>query len=79
MSDPTVPLYQKRIPIHPRSVKGRFRTLKTGILVLAYLVYFVLPWLRWDRPNAPDQAVPVSYTHLDVYKRQGHDGGLLSI
>ena len=57
MSDPTVPLYQKRIPIHPRSVKGRFRTLKTGILVLAYLVYFVLPWLRWDRPNAPDQAV----------------------
>ena len=38
MSESTAPLYQKRIPIHPRSVKGRFRTLKTGILVLAYLV-----------------------------------------
>ena len=57
MSEDTVQLYQKRIPIYPRSVKGQFRTLKTGILVLAYLVYYLLPWLRWDRPNAPDQAV----------------------
>ena len=57
MSDNNVELYQKRIPIYPRSVKGRFRTLKTGVLALAYIVYFLLPWLRWDRPNAPDQAV----------------------
>ncbi|MBL8251487.1 MAG: cytochrome c oxidase accessory protein CcoG [Candidatus Competibacter sp.] len=57
MSDESVPLYQKRIPIYPRSVKGRFRNLKTGALVLAYAVYYLLPWLRWERPNAPDQAV----------------------
>ncbi|MBS1213359.1 MAG: iron-sulfur cluster-binding protein, partial [Proteobacteria bacterium] len=57
MSEDTVQLYQKRIPIYPRSVKGRFRNLKTGVMVLAYVVYFLLPWLRWDRPNAPDQAV----------------------
>ncbi|TVR61183.1 MAG: cytochrome c oxidase accessory protein CcoG [Candidatus Competibacteraceae bacterium] len=57
MSEETSPLYQKRIPIYPRSVKGRFRNFKTGILVLAYTVYFLLPWLRWERPNAPDQAV----------------------
>ncbi|HXH04308.1 MAG TPA: cytochrome c oxidase accessory protein CcoG [Candidatus Competibacteraceae bacterium] len=51
-------LYQKRIPIYPRSVKGRFRTIKYGILILAYSVYFLLPWLRWERPGAvPDQAV----------------------
>ncbi|MDX1654156.1 MAG: cytochrome c oxidase accessory protein CcoG [Candidatus Competibacteraceae bacterium] len=50
-------LYQKRIPIYPRSVKGRFRNLKYGIVALAYSVYFLLPWLRWERPNAPDQAV----------------------
>ena len=50
-------LYQKRIPIYPRSVKGRFRNLKYGILALAYGVYFLLPWVRWARPNAPDQAV----------------------
>jgi polyferredoxin len=57
MSEESNTLYQKRIPIYPRSVKGRFRTLKTGILVLAYAVYFLLPWLRWERPNAPNQAV----------------------
>ncbi len=50
-------LYQRRIPIYPRSVKGRFRRLKYAVLALAYGVYFVLPWIRWDRPNAPDQAV----------------------
>ena len=50
-------LYQKRIHIHPRSVKGRFRNLKTGVLVLAYVVFFILPWLRWERLDAPNQAV----------------------
>ncbi|HCK80429.1 MAG TPA: cytochrome c oxidase accessory protein CcoG [Candidatus Competibacter sp.] len=57
MSEETAQLYQKRIQIYPRSVKGRFRNLKTAALVLAYVIYYLLPWLRWDRPNAPDQAV----------------------
>lgn len=50
-------LYQKRIPIFTRSVKGPFRRFKTSVLVLAYLVYFVLPWLPWSRLDAPAQAV----------------------
>jgi len=50
-------LYQERIPIFPRSVKGRFRRLKWGVLILAYGVYFLLPWLRWDRPIGPNQAI----------------------
>lgn len=50
-------LYQARIPIYPRSVKGRFRNLKWGILALAYGVYFLLPWLRWDRRVGIPQAV----------------------
>ena len=53
----TEALYHHRIPIYPRSVKGRFRNLKWGILVLAYSVYFLLPWLRWERNVGPDQAV----------------------
>ncbi len=51
------PLYQARIPIYTRSVKGHFRNLKWGILGLAYSVYFLLPWLRWERNVGPDQAV----------------------
>ena len=50
-------LYEARTRVHPRSVKGRFRRLKWGILVLAYGVYFLLPWLRWERDVGPDQAV----------------------
>lgn len=49
--------YQARIPIFPRSVKGRFRSIKWAILALAYSVYFLLPWLRWDRLSGPSQAV----------------------
>lgn len=50
-------LYQTRIPIYPRSVKGRFRNIKWAILLTAYAVYFLLPWIPWERPNAPSQAV----------------------
>ena len=51
------PLYQKHIPIFTRSVKGRFRNFKTAIMVLAYSVYFLLPWMPWERVSAASQAV----------------------
>lgn len=50
-------LYQERIPVFPRSVKGHFRSIKWGVLFLAYGVYFLLPWVRWERPVGPDQAI----------------------
>lgn len=49
--------FQERIEIFPRSVKGRYRSIKTAILILAYTVYFLLPWLRWSREVGPEQAV----------------------
>ncbi len=49
--------YQARIPIFPRSVKGKFRSLKWTVLTLAYGVYFLLPWLRWERLSGSSQAV----------------------
>ncbi|MEW6133888.1 MAG: cytochrome c oxidase accessory protein CcoG [Pseudomonadota bacterium] len=48
---------QGRIPVFTRSVKGAFRRFKTGVLIFAYAVYFLLPWLPWQRAGAPDQAV----------------------
>jgi cytochrome c oxidase accessory protein FixG len=50
-------LYQKRIPIFTRSVKGTFRRFKTSVLVLAYAIYFLLPWMPWSRLDAPAQAL----------------------
>jgi len=55
-SDQTV-LHQGRIPIYPRSVSGRYRTIKYLILLIAYGTYFLLPWFGWQRLNGPDQTV----------------------
>jgi cytochrome c oxidase accessory protein FixG len=51
------PLFQKHIPIFVRSVEGKFRNFKTGVLVLAYTVFFALPWVQWGRNSSADQAV----------------------
>jgi cytochrome c oxidase accessory protein FixG len=56
--NPTSDLYKKRDPIFPRVVNGQFRRLKWAVMLLCLAVYYVTPWLRWDRgPYAPDQAV----------------------
>ena len=53
-------LYANREPIFPRRVKGAFRTLKWWIMGLALGIYYLTPWIRWDRgPAMPDQAVLV--------------------
>ncbi|MFT6676107.1 MAG: cytochrome c oxidase accessory protein FixG [Sulfitobacter sp.] len=58
MTDSSPPLYAPREPIFPRRVSGFFRTLKWWIMGITLGIYYLLPWLRWDRgPNLPDQAV----------------------
>jgi len=53
-------LYSAREPIFPRRVSGRFRTLKWWIMAITLGIYYITPWIRWDRgPNLPDQAVLV--------------------
>lgn len=50
-------LYQKRIPIFTRSVRGKFRNFKTAVLAVAYTIFFSLPWLPWTRPSGPTQPI----------------------
>ena len=50
-------LVGKHIPIVTRSVKGKFRNFKTAVMVIAYSVYFLLPWMPWERNSAANQAV----------------------
>ncbi|MDN5785760.1 cytochrome c oxidase accessory protein CcoG [Pseudorhodobacter sp.] len=53
-------LFIKREPIFPRRVKGAFRNLKWWIMAFTLGIYYITPWLRWDRgPSLPDQAVLV--------------------
>ena len=59
-SPPPASLFEAREPIFPRRVYGSFRTLKWWIMAFTLGVYYITPWLRWDRgPNLPDQAVLV--------------------
>ena len=52
------PLYAAREPIFPRRISGRFRSLKWWIMGFTLGIYYLTPWIRWDRgPNLPDQAV----------------------
>ena len=54
------PLYAPRKAIHPKRTHGTFRTLKWWIMGITLGIYYITPWLRWDRgPGAPDQAVLV--------------------
>lgn len=57
MSEINIPVVAESVTIHPRSVKGRFRLFKSVVLYLAYIVYFLLPWIPWDRPIGQSQAV----------------------
>ncbi len=53
-------LYSAREPVFPRRVKGMFRSLKWWIMGVTLGIYYLTPWIRWDRgPNLPDQAVLV--------------------
>ncbi|WP_237072839.1 cytochrome c oxidase accessory protein CcoG [Pseudaestuariivita rosea] len=59
-SGETPQLYAAREPIFPRRVSGRFRNLKWVIMAVTLGIYYLTPWIRWDRgPNLPDQAVLV--------------------
>jgi len=51
-------LYSAREPVFPRRVNGFFRSLKWWIMGITLGIYYLTPWIRWDRgPNLPDQAV----------------------
>jgi len=55
-------LYKPRTPIYPKLVHGRWRAIKWALLIATLAIYYITPWLRWDRPGVlPDQAVLVDF------------------
>ncbi len=62
------PLYHGRVQVYPKTVKGIFRRVKWSALVILLGIYWLLPWVRWDRgPAAPDQAVMVDMAGRRAY------------
>ncbi|OUR79733.1 cytochrome c oxidase accessory protein CcoG [Alphaproteobacteria bacterium 46_93_T64] len=57
-------LYTSRKKIFPKRASGSFRLFKWWVMAVTLAIYYVTPWLRWDRGEfAPNQAVLVD---LDV-------------
>ena len=53
-----LPLFAPTKKVYPQSVSGSFRRAKWVILVLCLGVYYLLPFVRWERgPHLPNQAV----------------------
>jgi cytochrome c oxidase accessory protein FixG len=61
-------LYANRVQVYPKAVHGPFRQVKWAILILCLGVYYLLPWLRWDRGvGRADQAVLLDLWHERFY------------
>ncbi|MVA23468.1 cytochrome c oxidase accessory protein CcoG [Agrobacterium vitis] len=62
------PLYEARKKIFPKRASGRFRQFKWLIMAITLGIYYLTPWLRWDRgAYAPDQAVLIDLAHRRFY------------
>ncbi|MBR0988541.1 cytochrome c oxidase accessory protein CcoG [Bradyrhizobium liaoningense] len=62
------PLYEKRRKVYPQSVHGPFRRIKWAILCVTLGIYYLLPFVRWNRgPGLPDQAVLIDLPHRRFY------------
>jgi cytochrome c oxidase accessory protein FixG len=67
-SNSDTPLYADRVKIHPRSVTGFYRRLKTSLMWAFLLIYHFSPWLPWDRgPGKPNQAILFDISGKKIY------------
>jgi cytochrome c oxidase accessory protein FixG len=61
-------LYKSRVPIHPKEADGRYRSIKWAMMAITLSIYYLVPWIRWDRgSSAPGQAVLVDLAHERLY------------
>ncbi len=61
-------LYEKRRSVFPKAVKGPFRRFKWLVMAVTLAIYYITPWIRWDRgPYAPNQAVLIDLAGRRFY------------
>ena len=61
-------LFAGRVKVYPKAVQGAVRRWKWIGLIVLLGIYYLTPWLRWDRgPGAPDQAVLVDMDGRRAY------------
>jgi len=61
-------LYKKREQIYPKLAQGFYRNLKWAAMIVLLGIYYITPWLRWDRGEGRvDQAVLVDFEGRRFY------------
>jgi cytochrome c oxidase accessory protein FixG len=61
-------LYTSREPIYPKRANGKFRQIKWAVMAATLGIYYLLPWLRWDRgPNLPNQAFLLDFANQRLF------------
>lgn len=62
------PLYEPRKKIFPKRAEGGFRRFKWIVMLVTLGIYYLTPWIRWDRgQHAPDQAVLIDFASRRFY------------
>ena len=61
-------LYESRRKIFPKAVSGFYRRMKWWIMLVTLAIYYITPWLRWERAEGlPDQAVLIDLANRRFY------------
>lgn len=60
--------YAARQTIYPKRAQGKFRSIKWAVMLVTLTIYYVLPWIRWDRgPGLPDQAFLLDFANQRLF------------
>ena len=60
--------YASRQKIYAKRGNGFFRNVKWMVMVVTMGVYYLLPWVRWDRgPDVPNQAFLIDMAHERLF------------
>lgn len=60
--------YVSRNRVYPKRVSGKFRRFKWTFLSILLGIYYLVPWVRWDRgPDAPSQAILIDMPGRRAY------------
>lgn len=66
--DNQIQFFEKQERIYPKRVSGRFRNMKWILMIITLGIYYLTPFIRWDRGlNAPDQAVLIDLERGRAY------------
>ncbi|MEM7197692.1 MAG: cytochrome c oxidase accessory protein CcoG, partial [Pseudomonadota bacterium] len=63
-----ITLFEKQRRIYPKRVWGKYRKLKWLAMIITLGIYYIAPWLRWDRgEGVPNQAILIDLNHSRAY------------